>query len=297
MNASRSLAVLCLAALIAPVSFAAERASNDPERALAADAAVSASSSSSVLPDSPVPGRISATAAQTGPVLRNPTFRPFSSFAIGVKIGTGGAGLDVATPLSRKLNLRGSASFFSYNPNLTEDGIAITGTLTLKTVNASLDFYPLGGSFRISPGVTMYNGNHVTAIAAVPGGQTFTLDNTDYYSSAANPVTGTFDVAFGNKEAPSLTIGWGNMIPRKSGQHWSVPFEIGFEYINVPTIALNLTGSVCQGSATTNCQPVQSTPAVQANVQGEQAELQSDISPLRFYPILSIGLSYKFGKN
>jgi hypothetical protein len=39
---------------------------------------------------------------------------------VGVKIGIAGIGFDVATPLvPTRLNLRGGATFFSYNLNLT----------------------------------------------------------------------------------------------------------------------------------------------------------------------------------
>ena len=80
------------------------------------------------------------------------------------------------------------------------------------------------------------------------------------------------------------------MIPR-SGRHWSVPFEIGFEYIGAPQIALNLTGTACSSEG---CAPVQSEPDTRANIQQEQNQLNSDIAPLRFYPIAPLGISYKF---
>jgi hypothetical protein len=276
MNVTRLLAVICLAALVTPLCFA------DPDKPL---------------PDAPAVGlAASGSGGHAAAVLEAPGFRPLSSLAIGVKVGAEGVGFDVATPLNRRVNLRAGASFFSYAPSRTENGIGLTGSLTFRTANACLDFYPTGRSFRISPGVTFYNGNRVTANATVGGNQTFTLDGTTYYSSTTDPVSGTFGVGFGNQVAPSITMGWGNMIPRGIGRHWSVPYEIGFEYINTPTIALNLTGSACQKSNNTNCQPVQSTPSVQANVVGERAELQSDISMLRFFPIVSIGVAYKFGR-
>ena len=216
--------------------------------------------------------------------------RPFSAFAVQVKAGVAGVGFDLATPLARKVNLRGGASFFNYGHHFDEDGIGVDGTLNFRTVNASVDFFPFGGGFRISPGVVLYNGNHVTANASVPGGQSFTLNGVNYTSSMTDPVGGTFDVSFGHKVAPSLTVGFGNMIPR-SGRHWSVPIEIGFEYIGPPLIALNLTGSACNSGF---CASVQNDPTIKANVQKEQADLNSDISPLRFYPIASIGVGYRF---
>ena len=221
---------------------------------------------------------------------------PFSTAAIQIKIGSAGPGLDVAVPVAGRMNLRAGGSFFSYNPNLVEDGINVIGNIQLRSASANVDFFPFGNAFRISPGVVFYNGNQISAVASVPAGQSFTLNDVTYYSSATAPVTGTFGLSFGKKVAPSLTMGFGNMIPRKGG-HWSVPFEIGAEYIGTaPQISLALAGTACQGSATTNCSPIASNPTTQQNLVAEQASLNSNIpSQLRFYPIVSIGLSYKFG--
>ena len=137
----------------------------------------------------------------------------------------------------------------------------------------------------------------------MPGGGTFTLNDIDYTSgdqNNANPVSGSFDLKFGNKVAPIFTTGFGNMLPRRAGKHFSVPFEIGFEYISTPLIALNLSGFACQvGQPKVNgagCNSIASDPTTQQNIVQEQNDLNSDISPLRFYPVLSIGIAYKFGK-
>ncbi len=221
---------------------------------------------------------------------------PFSALAIQVKVGLGGFGIDIATPVTSRLNLRGGATFLSYNPNLTIDGETILGDIQLKSVSENFDFFPFGNRFRISPGVVFYNGNHISATTSVPGGQSFTLNDVQYLSSPSDPIRGTFGLSFGNQLAPSLTMGFGNMIPRNGG-HWSVPFEIGAEYLGKkPVIALSLGGTACQMStAPSNCSSVASDPTTQQNVLAEQADLNSDIpSALRFFPIVSIGVSYRF---
>ncbi len=299
MTLNRSLAVACLAALVTPLVLTPRlHASTDDKTAplnLTVPAAAISSSGSAELPDAPsAEGRVDAGYAMGKTPGGQVGVRPFSALGVAVKFGSGGVGFDLATPLASRLNLRAGATFFSYSPSITVDNIAVNGTLTLKTVGASLDIFPFGNTFRVSPGLTMYNGNHLSANAVVAGGQTFTLGDATYTSNPTNPVGGTFDMAFGNKVAPSFTIGTGNMIPHKSGQHWSVPFEIGFEYIGTPLITLNLTGSACDVQY--GCQPVATTPQIQANVAQEQTNLNNDISALKVYPILSVGVSYKFGR-
>jgi len=225
--------------------------------------------------------------------------KPFSTAAIQVKVGVAGIGLDLAVPAASRLNLRVGGNFFQYNPNLVVDGINVIGNIQLRSASASVDVFPFGNAFRISPGVVFYNGNTISAVASVPGGQSFTLNDVSYTSSPTSPVTGTFGLSFGRKVAPSLTMGFGNMIPRKGG-HWSVPFEIGGEFIGTaPQISLQLSGSACQGGTLpANCAPIASDPTTQQNVAAEQASLNSNIpSQLKFFPIVSIGLSYKFGRG
>ena len=221
--------------------------------------------------------------------------RRFSTVGVAVKVGVAGIGFDVATPLAHKFNLRAGASFFNYTvSNLTEDGFNINGPIALKSVSTSLDWFPFGGKFRVSPGVTIYNGNTFNGTATVPGGGTITLNNQDYTSSPTDPVIATFATAnnrFGNRVAPSITVGLGNLVPRKEASHWSFPVEIGMQYISPPLITLVLTGTAC---GTDGCQKVNSDPMTQANVLGEQNSINSDIYNLRFYPIISVGMGYKF---
>ncbi len=217
--------------------------------------------------------------------------RPFSALAIAVKLGVAGIGLDVATPLAQRFNLRVGGSFFQYTDNQSVDGTIINGDLKFRSVNASLDWYPFNNRFRISPGVTVYNGNNLNAAAMVPGGQTFQLNDDTYTSSPTDPIHGSASLAFGKRTAPSLTIGAGNMIPRHGDGHFSVPFEIGVQYIGDPLLNLALAGSACSQGV---CQSTQGNPDFQSNLRAENDELNNDIRPLRFYPILSIGLGYRF---
>jgi len=262
------------------------------------------SSSRVLLQDAPEPNSPEESLSGGGRGKSKPAYEkkgvaPFSAIAIGLKLGIAGIGVDVATPLATKLNLRVGASFFSYNPNLVADGIDIIGNIQLESVTESFDFFPFGNDFRVSPGVVFYNGNHITAAAMVAGGQTFSLNDASYISDPADPANGSFDLSFGHQLAPSFTVGFGNMIPRKGG-HWSMPLELGVEYIGrTPQIALNLGGSACQGGTTPMyCGQIATDPTTVQNVQGEQASLNSAIpSFLRFFPIASLGVSYRFGRN
>jgi hypothetical protein len=220
--------------------------------------------------------------------------KPFSAFALGVSMGTQGAGVETAVPLSRNTNLRGGAEFFRYNTTGLRDGVTYTANLALQSAQTSLDWFPFHGAFRISPGFMFYNATTVTANLNVPANQSFTVNDVNYYSSAASPLTGSAGVTF-PRAGPRITIGWGNMIPRRKSKHFSMPTEFGMAYFGTGTTLLTFTGSACAApNSPATCQPVSSYPGFQSNVTAEQAKIQKDLVYARFYPILKIGLSVKF---
>jgi hypothetical protein len=218
---------------------------------------------------------------------------------VGVKVGIAGIGFDVATPLvSQRLNLRGGASFFSYTPStITTDNLNINGNLKFQNADVMVDFFPFHGRFRLSGGATIYNNTGLTATLSVPTGQSFTVGGTTYYSepynavtNPAGPITGTGTFTFGgNKVAPRVTIGTGNLLPKKG--RFTFQSEIGFQYFSEPTIVYNISGTGCQNYTAgvySNCGSIP-----QANVTAEQQKLQNDLTDLRFFPILSVGLGFR----
>ena len=79
-----------------------------------------------------------------------------------------------------------------------------------------MDYHPFYYKYarvRISPGVNIYNNNRMRAIATVPGGQTFDLGYGTFTSDPNDPVTGNFNMDFGRRIAPRLTLGIGNLSP------------------------------------------------------------------------------------
>ena len=59
-----------------------------------------------------------------------------------------------------------------------------------------------------------------------------------------------------------------------------------------PQLVLSLSGNECDPGGA--CFPLTNDPSTQANTAAEQKQLNDDIKPLRFYPILSTGISYRF---
>jgi hypothetical protein len=206
---------------------------------------------------------------------------------VGVKVGAAGIGFDVATPLvPTRLNLRGGATFFSYNLNTTTgDNLTASGTLKLQNSGIMVDWFPWHGTFRLSGGVTVYNNKGFSGSLNVPSGNSFTLGNTKYWASG--PITGSGIFKLGGNTGGRVSFGTGNLLPKKG--HFSFESELGIEFVSAPTVALAFSGNACTGSA--NCESP--GPVAPSDIAAEQSKLQNDVNFVKFYPILSIGIGYR----
>jgi hypothetical protein len=253
--------------------------------------AVSSSSSDAAVSAPAIP--ISTKNASRRPAVAD-NVRPFSRMGIDAHVGLNGIGFDVATNLSRKFNFRSGADFFSYGTSFQEQGANVTADLRLRSGHASLDWFPFGGSFRLSPLLVYGNGNRVIATALVPSGSTITLNGQDYISSLTDPLHGSGSVDF-RKISPGFSLGFGNIIPR-TRKHFSVPVEAGFYYVGQPGLKVAFSGSACDPTepASIGCEAVDSDAGFQQNLAAFTARNNHNLSYASIFPIFSIGLGYRF---
>lgn len=209
-----------------------------------------------------------------------------------VKVSTLGGGAEVAVRVTHRTNVRAGFNVITYSRGFNKDGIAYNGQLDFKTFEAHYDVFPWAKSFHVSGGVLVYAADPVTATALVPGNQSFTLGGITYFSDPARPVTGNGKIVF-NRAAPTVTFGFGNLVPRRKSKHFSIPVELGVAFQGSPKATLGLAGNVCD-SPGVNCRSVASDPAVQGQIVSEQNKLNNSMSFFKVYPIISVGVGYKF---
>jgi hypothetical protein len=227
--------------------------------------------------------------------------KPFSKLALGGGVGVMGVNLQAATNINRHLNLRGSGNVFNYTVNdITVSDFNLDAKLNYASAGVSLDYYPFPThGLRLSPGVLFYNKNQITGNATGASGTSIKLNDVEYYSETAQPLTVNASLGLNTRQqAFTLTTGWGNMIPRKGG-HWSFPFELGAAFTGVPTVNVGLSGYACgtQLDATTSgpsCVDMATNSIAQANLTTQVNKWKSDLDPWKVYPIFSFGASYAF---
>jgi hypothetical protein len=296
LTASAAAVLLALS----PIALSAQSLSVSPALYAAAEAPAAYSSSSVVDASATAPAATesysaAAASAAAAPAKTETSTRPFSALGVGFKIGIGGVGFDVATPLAKRFNIRGGAGFFNYNINSTVNNEPVVGSLKLNNAEVMLDWFPFNGSFRLAGGMTIYNNTAVSGTVTVAPGQTIKINNTTYTSAPApNAINGTLSAKFGGDVAPRFTLGWGNLAKRNG--HWSFDTEFGVEITGTPTVSWAFGGMGCantSSSSGSSCTNYQNIP--QTDVSAQTASLQSDFNSFKVFPIFNIGIGYKFG--
>ena len=213
-------------------------------------------------------------------------------FGMAAKVSLLGGGVEGAMRVTHRTNVRAGFNILSYSRGFNKDGVAYNGQLSFKTFEAHYDIFPFAGGFHVSPGLLAYIGDPISASAAVPANQSFTLGGTTYYSDPKSLIGGRGKINF-NQAAPTVTVGWGNLVSRKEGKHFTVPFEIGVAFQGSPKANLNLTGNACDAPGV-NCRSVLSDATIQSHILSEQTKINNSMSFFKVYPIISVGFGYKF---
>ena len=195
-------------------------------------------------------------------------------------IGTTGIGFHATVPINSSFNARFGLGYLGYNYKGSTSDMDYDLDLKANTYDALLDWYPSKDSaFRITGGLA-YNGNKIDVHARSNATGSYTIQGNTYNAASVGSVTGK--VSF-NKVAPYLGIGWGR--PAKDEKGWSFATDLGVLFQGSPKSSL--TSSGCS-APTALCNQFAS------DVARENAALTEEVRKFKVYPVLRIGVSYKF---
>jgi len=203
-----------------------------------------------------------------------PAPAPEPGIGLSLTAGSLGVGGDLTVGLTENLNIRAGLSYFTW----TQEGVGGGNDkkdlkLDLLNVPITLDWHPItGNGFRISAGV-MFNNDRGEVSAK--NGQTVSINDVDYQVSG---LSGKIDF---NRFGPYLGIGYGNAADTSA--HWHFSSDLGVAYIGTPNVTLDATA----------LDPAQQA-ALNSDVAAQIGKYQDDVKWAKFYPVLSIGVSYTF---
>jgi hypothetical protein len=223
------------------------------------------------------------------PVVR-PNSRTGSRFALAFKSSTLGLGAELGTRLADRVNLRVGFTGFNYSRTVSDGGISYLGTLRLRSAQTVVDWFPSSHGFHLSPGLLIYDNNHVTANALLPTGKVLTSGTEAFISNPRDPIRGSATSAM-RQVVPMMLFGFGNIIPRSRHLVFAADFGVAFQ--GQPKTSFALIGSGCDPSGR-HCRDIAHDPNVQADVRSGEKTLQDDLSIMKYYPIVSIQFGYRF---
>ena len=190
-----------------------------------------------------------------------------------VKAGTLGIGAEVTKSLVPMVNGRVGGSFFSYGFDGTEGDISYDLDLKLKSFNLLVDFHPiLNRGLRLSAGMVL-NSNGLDMVSQPITG-TYDIGGQRYTATDVGTIIGAVDF---KSFAPYVGIGWGNA----AGGRWGIAFDLGIALQGSPQVDLSATG------------PIASDAQFQTELSREESQVQDDISGFKYYPVVSLGISFK----
>lgn len=198
---------------------------------------------------------------------------------ITASLGTTGAGLHISLPVMSKMNVRFGVNGLSHSQDGNTDDVDYDFKLKLSTVDALLDYFPMDGAFRLSGGIS-YNGNKIEVNGRPSAAGTYTLNDHVYPAAAVGSLNGQVDF---RNVAPYLGIGWGNAVAKDKG--WGLSSDIGVLFQGSPKTALTNQGCTA---------PTAVCGQIAADVAAENRALADETSDFKAYPVVRIGVSYKF---
>jgi len=203
-----------------------------------------------------------------------------ANVGVSAEVGTTGAGVHLTMPVLDNLNARVGVNAFSYSYDGSTSDVDYNFKLKMQTLDVLADYHPFAGSgFRVSGGL-IYNGNKIEANARPNANGTYTINGHTYAASTVGALNGKMDF---RKIAPYLGIGWGNAVAKESKLSFTSDIGVMFQ----GSANASLTSSGCTAS-------VASCTQLASDLATENNKLNDKLSKFNLYPVVRVGMGYKF---
>lgn len=209
-----------------------------------------------------------------GVALANPVSA--ADFGLYGTAGTLGLGGGVAATFNSNFGARLGYTTYEHDvDDIEETDLTFDGTVDLGGAQALLDWYPFGGGFRVTVGAVQ--GPEISARAR-PIADTYTFDGVTYSADDIGQATGTAEF---DSFAPYVGFGFGRAL--SADGRFAFTADLGLAFTGAADVKLNVT-----------CQDATVCAQLEDDVAAEQAELQKEADKFDYWPVLSIGVSYRF---
>jgi hypothetical protein len=199
-----------------------------------------------------------------------------SRFALSLDAGTTGIGGSVWITASDHFTLTLGYGALDLDEDYSTDEADYTGTAKLANGHAFLNWHPFRGGFHLRGGAILAD-DTFEAVAVPASGTTYTFNGVDYPASAVGNLSASVLVA--DDLVPYAGLGWSTS-PRKKGFGMFIDAGVMFSGSVEATVAAD--------------GPLASDPTFQANLEQERQELQDELDEYKVFPVIRVGLMYRF---
>lgn len=202
-----------------------------------------------------------------------------TGWELSAKASTLGAGVEVRRALGSQLAVRGVLNGYGYSLEEEYSDVEYEGDLDLRSGGLLVDWHPGGFWFRVSAGVLL-NGNELN-LDAEPVGGTFEFNGVEYSADQVGNATGKAEF---DDVAPYLGIGFARAPEGDRGL--SVGVDVGVLFQGAPSFELQVN---CGAQV-----PAQTCAQIRRDAEAERAQFEDDADGFEYYPVISVGLGYRF---
>lgn len=195
--------------------------------------------------------------------------------AVGATAGTTGVGFEAQLNLGQVFVLRANIDQLDHDIDETYDGIDYSGAFAFDTVGGFVDLHPFGNAFLISGGA--YLGDRDIGLGATPT-VPVEIGGTIYSPSQVGTLSGAIKL---QDIAPFVGVGWDDTFTRKGPLGFRA--IVGVAFSDTPDVVLESTGGSLSNNAT-----------FQDRLDDEAREIQNDVEGYGFFPVVQVGLNYRF---
>ncbi len=197
-----------------------------------------------------------------------------SNSSIGLRVSTLGVGLEAARLLSDHFGLRVGANYFSLSRSQRKEEVVYDATLKFQAFTGVVDWYPgKRGAFHFTAGAVS-NPLKFSGVGQPTDGN-ITLNDVEYTQAQVGVLTATAKYA---SVLPYVGLGFGTPASKRRGV--GVVLDVGAA---IGKATVGLTSSNAGSNA-----------GLRANVAAEQAKAQDTANSFPVYPVVSLGLTYRF---
>lgn len=172
-----------------------------------------------------------------------------------------------------------AAGWSTINRDLTEGGIDYRGSLRMRRAGAALDWHPFANGFRLSAGLSWVDANVNLTANAVPGSTITVGSATNVPLAAGDGLTARVELP---RTMPYIGLGWGQSFARG----WTVHADLG-ALLGKGKVTGSLTQSLRDKITLAGYNP-------DTELDRELQQVRDGVNKASFYPVLQLGVSYRW---